>query len=256
MTWTNRVVWQEGMFLRAQHFQQQDRWLEMLVRARTAALRPHPWGVVEMTIDRDLLSTGRFALSSAIGTFEDGTPFSIPAETDHPPPLDLPESTRNAIVYLAAPIRQAGAVEIAMNGSEGRYALREFEAYDTHSGATEPAQLQVGRLRLRFLLETDDREGYVCLPIARIVEVLSDSRVVLDERCERRGFTVGSLRGFDRLAFALLLVIFVRVEQQVQPRHHLFERRQLADRPGFAARALVALHAGFALRPHRAARAW
>ena len=27
MSWTNRVVWQEGMFLRTQHFQQQDRWL-------------------------------------------------------------------------------------------------------------------------------------------------------------------------------------------------------------------------------------
>jgi len=79
MTWTNRVVWQEGMFLRAQHFQQQDRWLEMMVRARTAALRPHPWGVVEMMIDRDLLTTGRFALSSAVGVFEDGTPFAIPS---------------------------------------------------------------------------------------------------------------------------------------------------------------------------------
>ena len=44
MTWTNRVIWQEGMFLRAQHFQQQDRWLEALVRGRTAALRPHPLG--------------------------------------------------------------------------------------------------------------------------------------------------------------------------------------------------------------------
>src|SRR5712691_4736813 len=67
MTWTNRVVWQEGMFLRAQHFQQQDRWLETLVRARTAELRSHPWGITEMAIDRDLLSTGRFALSSATG---------------------------------------------------------------------------------------------------------------------------------------------------------------------------------------------
>ena len=27
MTWSNRVVWLEGMFLRAQHFQQQDRWV-------------------------------------------------------------------------------------------------------------------------------------------------------------------------------------------------------------------------------------
>jgi type VI secretion system protein ImpJ len=182
MTWTNRVVWQEGMFLRAQHFQQQDRWLEMLVRARAAALRPYPWGVVEMTIDRDLLSTGRFALSSAIGNFEDGTPFSIPGETDHPPPLDLPENTRNAIVYLAAPIRQAGAVEIGMNGSEGRYALHEFEAYDTHSASPQPAALQVARLRLRYMLETEERAGYLCLGLARVTEVAADRRATLDER--------------------------------------------------------------------------
>jgi type VI secretion system protein ImpJ len=182
MTWTNRVVWQEGMFLRAQHFQQQDRWLEMLVRTRTTALRPHPWGVIEMAIDRDLLSTGRFALSSAVGVFEDGTPFSIPGETDHPPPLDLPESARNAIVYLAAPIRQAGAVEIAMNGSEGRYALREFEAYDTHSASPQPAPLLIGRLQLRYLLESEERAGYLCVGLARITEVAADRRATLDER--------------------------------------------------------------------------
>jgi type VI secretion system protein ImpJ len=182
MTWTNRVVWQEGMFLRAQHFQQQDRWLEMLVRTRAAALRPHSWGVIEMGIDRDLLSTGRFALSSAVGVFEDGTPFAIPGETDHPPPLDLPDSTRNAVVYLAAPIRQPGAVEITMNGSEGRYALREFEAYDTHSASPQPAPLLIARLRLRYMLESEERAGYLCIGLARVTEVAADRRVTLDER--------------------------------------------------------------------------
>ena len=182
MTWTNRVVWQEGMFLRAQHFQQQDRWLEMMVRARTAALRPHPWGVVEMMIDRDLLTTGRFALSSAVGVFEDGTPFSIPSETDHPAPLELPENTRDAVVYLAAPIRQAGAIEIALNGSEGRYRVREFEAYDTHSASPQPAPLQIARLRLRYMLETEERAGYLCIGLARVTEVTADRRATLDER--------------------------------------------------------------------------
>jgi type VI secretion system protein ImpJ len=182
MTWTNRVVWQEGMFLRAQHFQQQDRWLEMLVRTRTAALRPHSWGVIEMAIDRDLLSTGRFALSSAVGVFEDGTPFAIPGETDHPPPLDLPDNTRNSVVYLAAPIRQAGAVEIAMNGSEGRYALREFEVYDTHSASPQPAPLLIARLRLRYMLESEERAGYLCIGLARVTEVAADRRATLDER--------------------------------------------------------------------------
>src|SRR6185312_3783273 len=107
MSWTNRVIWQEGMFLRAQHFQQQDRWLESLLRGRVGALRPHPWGLVEYSIDRDLLSTGRFALASGAGVFEDGTPFVLPGETEHPPPLEPPATARNALVYLALPVRQA-----------------------------------------------------------------------------------------------------------------------------------------------------
>jgi type VI secretion system protein ImpJ len=183
MTWTNRVVWQEGMFLRAQHFQQQDRWLETLVRARTAPLRPYPWGLVDVTIDRDLLSTGRFAVTSATGVFEDGTPFALPGEADHPPPLDLPESTRNALVYLAAPVRQPGAVEIGNgNGAEGRYALSEFEAYDTHSASPQPAPLQIARLRLRYMLESEERAGYLTIGLARVIEIGADRRTTLDDR--------------------------------------------------------------------------
>ena len=183
MTWTNRVVWQEGMFLRAQHFQQQDRWLEAVLRERVAALRPHGWGLTEFTINRDLLATGQFALANASGVFEDGTPFALPGETDQPVPLDLPETTRNAIVYLVLPMRQAGSVEIAADGvSEGRYNQRGFEAYDTHSGSPQPAELQVGRLRLRYMLETENRAGYHGIGLARVVEVAADRRVTLDDR--------------------------------------------------------------------------
>ena len=182
MSWTNRVVWQEGMFLRTQHFQQQDRWTEQLVRGRVHALRPHPWGLVDYALDRDLLGTGRFALASASGVFEDGTPFTLPGETDHPPPLELPESARNVLVYLALPIRQAGAVEVADSATEGRYAARPFEAYDTHSASPQPAELQVGRLRMRYLLETDERTGYLSIGLARVTEVTADRRIILDER--------------------------------------------------------------------------
>ena len=53
--------------------------------------------------------------------FEDGTPFVIPGEANHPPPLDVPDSARNVLVYLALPTRQAGAVEVADAATEGRY---------------------------------------------------------------------------------------------------------------------------------------
>ena len=183
MTWTNRVVWLEGMFLRAQHFQQQDRWLESLVRERTSPLRPHGWGLTEAVINRDLLATGQFALTSASGVFEDGTPFSLPGETDQPVPLDLPETTRNAIVYLTLSMRQVGSLEVvADRSSEVRYVQHPFEAYDTHSGSPQPAELQVGRLRLRYMLESDNRAGYHGIGLARVVEVGADRKVALDDR--------------------------------------------------------------------------
>ena len=34
MSWYSKVVWSEGLFLRPQHFQQQDRYLEHLLQAR------------------------------------------------------------------------------------------------------------------------------------------------------------------------------------------------------------------------------
>jgi type VI secretion system protein ImpJ len=184
MSWSNRVIWQEGMFLRVQHFQQQDRWLESVVRNRTAALRSHGWGIIEASVDRDLLATGRFVLGVASGVFEDGTPFAIPGETDHPPPLELPEQARDALVFLALPVGQAGATEVvsANNGAAGRYAPRTFEAFDTHSGSPQPAEVQVGRLQLRYILETEDRAGYLCIGIARVLDVAADRRVTLDER--------------------------------------------------------------------------
>jgi type VI secretion system protein ImpJ len=181
MSWSSRVIWQEGMFLRAQHFQQQDRWLESLVRGAFRPLRPHPWGITELTLDRDLLATGRFAVGSAAGLFEDGTAFAIPAEADHPAPLELPENTRNALVYLALPIRQPGAPEVAGPEGEGRLAAQPFDAYDTHSASPQPAELQVGKLRLRYMLESDDRSGYLCIGLARVVEVTATRQVQLDE---------------------------------------------------------------------------
>jgi type VI secretion system protein ImpJ len=182
MSWTNRVVWQEGMFLRTQHFQQQDRWTEHFVRAWVQSLRPHPWGLLDYVLNRDLLATGRFALAKVTGVFEDGTPFSLPGEADHPTPLEVPENARNVLIYLGLPIRQDGAVEVGDDSIPGRYLARQFEAYDTQSASPQPADLQVGRLNMRYLLETEERAGYLCIGLARITEVTADRRVILDER--------------------------------------------------------------------------
>ena len=47
--------------------------------------------------------------TAVAGTLPDGTAFAIPDELPPPPPLDVPEDTRDAIVYLTLPAAQPGA---------------------------------------------------------------------------------------------------------------------------------------------------
>jgi type VI secretion system protein ImpJ len=185
MSWDNKVVWSEGMFLRPQHFQQFDRYVERLVRGRVEGLRPHSWGIADLKINRELLAVGKFAVTSVRGILEDGTPFSVPEEADHPPPLDIPENARNAIVYLALPVHQPGGIEVTLNATDeaaARYGAEEFQATDAVAGNEGEAPVQIGKLRLRYMLETSERAGYVCLGLARIVEIRADKNVVLDDR--------------------------------------------------------------------------
>ena len=72
---------------------------------------------------------GKFAVRSIAGILPDGTPFSAPADTDCPTPLDLPEGVRNSQVYLLLPTRQPGGVETAPPERHGdRGALRRGRA--------------------------------------------------------------------------------------------------------------------------------
>jgi len=182
MSWNNRVIWSEGLFLRPQHFQQHDRWLESLVDARSGALAPYPWGFRELEIDAGLLGMGQLGLTAARGVLPDGTPFGLPADDPAPAPLELPDEARGQVVYLALPVRRPGGIETG-GGDEGlqRFTPGEEEVKDNNAGTQEPAALQVGRLHPRLLLEKQNRDGFACLGVARILDLRPDKGVVLDE---------------------------------------------------------------------------
>lgn len=184
MSWHNKVIWSEGLFLRPQHFQQSDRYVETLVRGRVGALRPYGWGITELRLNREMLALGKFAVDAVRGVLEDGTPFAIPDDADHPVPLELTENTRNSIVYLALPAYQPGAIEAsaaAAAESAARFAIHEQEISDAIALGRASVGIELGKLRLRLVLEDADRAGLICLGIARVAEVRADKQVILDE---------------------------------------------------------------------------
>jgi type VI secretion system protein ImpJ len=170
----------EGLLVRPQHFQQQDRWIEHLVECRVAGVRPFGWGVRAIALDRDLLPLGKIAVTALTAVLPDGSVIDLPAQGPLPEPRSAPPSQRNALIKIAAPLRPRDGAET----SNDRAAARRFEGVDQpvrNSTAPErPATVvRVGRLNLRILFEGEDEDDMVVMPIGRIRETEPTGAVLL-----------------------------------------------------------------------------
>ncbi len=184
MSWDSKVLWTEGLFLQPHHFQQSDRYAEGLISGLARRLAPYLWGVNELEIDDEVLKVGQFAIKGAAGLTPDGAVFRVPQSEDHPPALEVPEDTKDCVVYLSVPQRRRGALEVDFTGAErsaARFRPAEIEVTDTMGEGRKPVTLGVGKLRLQFALEVDDLADRQIIPIARIIEVKPDKEVVLDK---------------------------------------------------------------------------
>ncbi len=183
MTDYSKVVWTEGLFLRPQHFQQQDRHHEDLVRASTAGLQPLRWGLSRLALDTDLLAQGTLAVTEARGVLPDGTPFDLPRRGDLPAPVAPDPETRDARVHLALPVPQSGVPEMRLNGgADGivRYRAREAEVADNADSGGERVPLTLAAPAFQLKLDGDDLSAFHAVPIARIAEVRADRQIELD----------------------------------------------------------------------------
>ena len=182
---SNRVVWSEGMFLRVQQFQQADRFTEHLVREAVRDLSPHAWGIAEIELEQDLLNIGKFAVARCRGVLPDGTPFRIPADADHPQPLELHGGVHDTVIHLTLPLRQQSAPEIGgdhRDDMQTRFRRTTYEAADGNNGSFANAPVEIARLRLGYGLASGPTAGFVVLALARLVEVRADLSVQLDDR--------------------------------------------------------------------------
>lgn len=184
MTWHNKVMWTEGMFLQPQHFQQHDRFLAHSLGARIGAAFGHGWGFTQLTLDEAALLQGKIAVAAAQGVLPDGTPFSIPAHDPAPPALDVPADARDELVVLAVAMARPGVAESDVEDSSPamppRFHASEVEVADSHATSLRTAPLQIGRLNLKLMLARDANEGFTHLGCSRVLERRADGRVLLD----------------------------------------------------------------------------
>ena len=184
MTWYNKVMWTEGMFLQPQHFQQHDRFEARQREALTTATSLHPTGFTHLVIDDAALLQGKLVLQQASGVLPDGTPFNFPSHDAAPAALDVTAGVRDELVLLGVAMLRPGVAESdAETGNPSmppRFHALDVEVADSHAQSVREVPLRIGRLNLRLMLARDGNEGYTTLGVARITERRPDGRVILD----------------------------------------------------------------------------
>jgi len=184
MSQDNKVIWTEGMFLRPQHFQQQDRNFQNWVETRCSGLQTYSWGLTKLELDQQMLTLGKIALVFCQGVFPDGTPFCIPDQNSLFAPLEIPPDTKNEIIYLSLPVRRTAGKELTWDNNMdelSRYRLKEIDVKDTHTQFDQDnVTIQSAELWIRLRLSSQNQDAFVTIPIAKIIEVKTDKQIILD----------------------------------------------------------------------------
>lgn len=182
MTSNGKPIWLEGMFLRPQHFQQYDRWIEASIDQRVAPLTPFPWGIRRLEFDREALKVGQLRITEIEATFPDGTTYTAPDKQPLPPAVHVGSEQQGKQVYLTLPIRTPGGVEVG-EAEAGHQRLRPapLQVIDNSKVARAAVDIQVGLLNARLLFNDQPLDELTVLPLAEIEAVDALNNVTMSE---------------------------------------------------------------------------
>lgn len=170
---TSKVLWGEGLFIRPQHFQQQDAYHEWRLTQAMTTLHPYAWGVRSTKIDTDALRAGRLRFIELQLILPDGEMYNAPAEDPLPEPLNLEPlfNADNALIFHAvtAAIRSHGSNLTRPQSTDEsmRYFQLERDTADRFTDAASASISLLGK-KLRILSDQQPHHDLVSLPLLRL----------------------------------------------------------------------------------------
>jgi type VI secretion system protein ImpJ len=173
-----KVVWQEGMFIAPQHFQQQERYLNHYIERYVGALaaaKGH--GLTSLQTDAERLNIGQFSLMYCQGVFSDGSYF----ESDRELLLEIPDGTLEQKIYLALPLIVEGEAQTGAIEYKRRYFVESSSLYDSSDDGSNSIDAELADVNIRLLLEGEDLSGLTTIAIARVLEKRESGKVILDQ---------------------------------------------------------------------------
>lgn len=177
---SGKPLWLEGMFLRPQHLQQYDRWIETSLEHRVKDQAPYGWGVKALDFDPEALRIGQVQIANADLVFPDGTVFNTSLMHRVAGAREITSEHQGKKLFLAVPLKSVGGLEVGEEtpGSQ-RYVRNMSEARNTAEADRPAANIAVGTLTARLVLEGESLDETANVPIAEIEAVDAQGAVQL-----------------------------------------------------------------------------
>lgn len=176
MSYTSKILWGEGLFLRPQHFQRQDAYHESRLHHTALSLHPYYWGVRALSFDLDALASGMLRTSLLSVIFPDGEPYCAPGADRLPPAIaldSLPSGQAEFTFYLALPPikdlgnNSNGQQEAQAAVSMARYTDEASSCTDLFTNAID-AEVIYLRKNVRLITDSEPRDQLITIPVIRI----------------------------------------------------------------------------------------
>lgn len=173
MSYSAKVLWGEGLFLRPQHFQRQDAYHEARLFESIQAIQPYNWGVRSVRIDRDALGSNVLRVAELALVFPDGALYAAPQADDLPPPIaldTLPEGINEFVFYLALhPLRENGTnySDDPAAGFMTRFVSEQTSVADNFTDAAE-ADITFLKTQVKLIAHSEPRDQLLSVPLVRV----------------------------------------------------------------------------------------
>jgi len=168
-----KILWGEGLFLRPQHFQQQDAHIEATNRRTLLTGNPFAWGLRDLDLDLESLKSGILRFNRIDAIFPNGSFFTAPDVDQLPAPLALDKTVaeEGATDFFLAlnHINPHGGncTENASDTGQARYLIVQRDRADLYTEASEADISTLSQIS-HLKSANENRDQFLTLPIVRI----------------------------------------------------------------------------------------
>ena len=179
------IAWREGLFIRPQHFQQNNYAFSTELMQRTIMGGSNNWGLYSLEIDDQLLSMGKVSIVSASGILPDGTFFNTNDFTKQLT-IDIDREDNGKAIYLALPLFYKNEDNTFFEEQEAlpvRYVAKiDRDIPNTNIGEDSKADIAFAYPNFILKKEGEKLDGYAVIQIMRIGNVTVNNIVSVDEK--------------------------------------------------------------------------